>query len=177
MPFLHLAFAALIPDRTEVELLDRLEAATWVKRAASFYRFSVPQDDGLRSSLLDAILDQSDLRDRRRELEHIFECRLGDDFRLEVHRYEKGDGIGAHTDFLSPEVRCVLSLNREWDSRHGGVWVLASGSALQDSPVYIPSLSGTGFIFGTAINSFHALSVYSGNELFGLTIRIPRLST
>src|ERR1043165_8449592 len=99
--FLHLPFAALIPDRTEAELLDRLEAASWVKRAASFYRFSVPQDDSFRASLLDAIIEHSDLRDRHREVEDIFGCGLGDDFRVEVHRYGEGDGIGAHTDFLT----------------------------------------------------------------------------
>ena len=176
-PYRHLVFASLVSDVVEQDLLKTLENAAWVSRAASFYRFDVIEDSNIRLALLRMIVDDAGLRNRRPEFEDIFECRLSNDFKLESHRYGNGAGIGAHTDALTPEVRCVLSLNRGWNASKGGIWVLASDSALQVNPTYLPSLSNTGFIFATAANSFHALSVCNDAAFFGLTIRIPRVST
>jgi Rps23 Pro-64 3,4-dihydroxylase Tpa1-like proline 4-hydroxylase len=106
--------------------------------------------------------------------EETFRCSLGSNYQLEVQRYGAGDGIGAHTDLGTPEIRMVLNLNRGWTPNDGGIWVLASDSALKKQTYYLPSLSNTGFAFATHDSSFHSLSVYRGSEAFVLVLRIPR---
>jgi hypothetical protein len=174
LPFPHLVFASFLSKDVENHLLDVLESASWERRSASFYRFDVPGNAGVRKDLLRVIEDDVQLYEKRSLFEESFNCRLATESLLEVHRYNNGDGIGAHTDFRTPELRCILSLNRGWRMEDGGIWVIAADSSLRDNKTYLPSISNTGFAFCTGPTSYHALSRHSTASMFGVTIRIPR---
>lgn len=173
-PFLHAIFANALRLAAADEFLKLLEQSNWEERTGPFYKFAVPTDEALRVDVERRIKCELPFDRLRARFEQIFDCRLREGFRVELHRYGEGDGIGPHTDFGTPEIRMVLHVNRNWCKENGGVWVLAGDSALQDLPSYLPSLSNTGFAFSTGMCSFHALSRCSSCVLYGIVVRMPR---
>ncbi len=113
--------------------------------------------------------------ERRRLLEQIFECGLGGDLVLELHKYSAGDGIAPHTDRQFPDVRLVLNVNRRWQMEEGGIWMLSSHANLKPFTTYLPASSNTGFAFSAGANTFHALARYVGEGMYCLVFRVPRL--
>jgi hypothetical protein len=175
-PFRHIIFASLLSEQTADRLLSTLEKISWERKTSSFYRFSVPTRQAVRTELLAYISADTRLIEHRSQFEELFACRLGSNLSIEIHKYCDGDGIGAHTDFGTPEVRFVLNLNRGWKVEDGRVWIIAADSTLRNHPVYLPSLNNTGFAFSSGVDSYHALSRSNGGVTFGVTLRIPRLA-
>lgn len=175
LPFKHVIFASLLSDRRERSTIRLLEETAWQEHSGSFFRFRIPIERDTRSQFIEHLRDVFLSASMISVIEELFECRLGKEVQLEVHKYLAGDGIGPHTDSSRPEIRCVLNLNRSWRKEDGGIWILASDASLRTSAAFLPALSNTGFIFSTCDRSFHALSKYNGKEIYGLAICIPRI--
>jgi hypothetical protein len=174
-PFPHQLIAPIFENRVEGVLLDLLDSFEWERRETGFYRFDIPTLAQDRARTRDVVSGSKLLNERRSEFERVFDCRLSQSFRLEIHRYVDGCGIGPHTDAGTPEVRFVMNLNRAWKPEDGGVWILSSDLVFRrDCCSYLPSLSNTGFVFSTSKASYHALSTYSAGTIYGLTLRLPR---
>lgn len=173
-PYKHGVLVSFFPERIEGNLLDLFESISWERRQSDFYRFDVPSTEDAREQVLRMISQGAELLVKRSVFEQMFGCYLGSTIRLEIHRYTQGCGIGPHTDAGSPEVRCVVNLNRDWNRGDGGIWILSTDSALRH-PVYLPSMSNTGFVFATSVRTYHALSASAGGIAYGLTIRLPRI--
>ena len=103
-------------------MLDVLENTFWERRSASFYRFDALADTEVRRELLRLIEDDVQLHEKRSLFEDLFKCHLGSQPQVEVHRYSDGDGIGAHTDFCTPEVRwdTILIADGAWNTEECG---------------------------------------------------------
>lgn len=171
-PFHHLVLAPIAPDDAVESLLRSFQAAEWVRRASTFYRFDVPCAEAVRSIVRDLLRDAC--ASLQNELETTFGCSLSPASNFEIHRYCVGDGIGPHTDAKASEVRCILNLNSGWSSDQGNIWIFASDSALTQSRSLLPSMSNTAYAFPTGPTSYHALSVRRSGVGYGVTIRFPR---
>lgn len=174
-PFLHQLVAPTFETATEAALLDLLDSLEWKRCESDFYRFDIPVRVEDRRRMHDLLCNSRLLGESCTVFERVFHSVLAPMFRLEVHRYGTGCGIGPHTDAAMPEVRYVVNLNRGWKFEDGAVWILASNSALQNKSSYLPSLSNTGFAFSTNLNTFHALTTYSGKPIYSLTLCFARL--
>jgi hypothetical protein len=173
-PYRHAILAPAFRDGADHRILRELERKNWKATVGPFYRFKVPAEPDEVVSLVEDIQSELGVREWRESLEAAFGCALGARIRIDLHKYGSGDGIGPHTDASVPEVRCVLQVNRGWNARDGGVWILARDSALRESPLFLPSLNNTAFVFSTGRESFHALSTYRGEALYSIVVRISR---
>lgn len=176
-PFKHILTAALLSTDLEKACLLLLRTCIWHRVTNEFYRVDVPADRRVNEQLLRLIVADLNMDAFSEKLETFFGSALGMPSALEVHRYGVGCGIGAHTDYVSAEVRCFITLNEDWTPDDGAVWILSSDSALGQDRTYVPSLSNTGFIFSSGRNTFHALSTVKSGVSYGITVRFPTLET
>ena len=96
---------------------------------------------------------------------------------IDLHKYNEGSGIGAHTDRGVSELRFVLNLNRDWELAHGGVWILSSASHLSIKTRYLAPIHNTGFGFRPGNKTFHALSERFVGSSYALVFRFSTRPT
>lgn len=171
-PFQHAIFVSFLSADFHDHLIDVLDGANWEARHHKLYRFDVPACRDLNGILLDRVLDNIQFESERLKFGKLLGCRLRGRARLDVHRYNLGDGIRPHTDLGTNEVRFVLSINRNWAMEDGGIWVLAADETLSQSTTFVPSISNTGFAFAAGRTTFHALSSVNRGPLYGLAIKV-----
>jgi hypothetical protein len=171
LPFEHLLIASFLPHSVEAAFLAQLEKAEWEKRGAEFYRFQVPVAGSVRAAMHEAMC--AVYLDAKSVFENTLRRRLAPPLLPEVHRYSAGDGIGPHTDAVTPEVRCILNLNSGWSAADGGVWTFSSDSALKAGRAFLPSLSNFAVAFATGPTTYHALSSRRAGTGYAVTLRFP----
>jgi hypothetical protein len=175
-PFPHALIAPIFDAHIEGALLDLLDNVEWQRCQAAFYSFDIPASIKDRANLRDLIYSLKLLKGTTVEYFAMhFGCRMDDTYRLEIHRYIHGCGIGFHTDAAAPEVRFVMNLNRGWSQADGGIWILRSERESSNDRHYLPSLSNTGFAFSTSKSTYHALSTRGDKLMYGITLRAGRL--
>jgi hypothetical protein len=172
-PFPHLLLAGVLESDLESKCIDTLDAASWSTNSGGFFRFDSPSTIDPTSEV-NELIGEDFWNTLRLTYENLFGCSLSMPV-LDLHRYVKDCALGPHTDAVCREIRMVLNLNDYWEEANGGVWVLASDSALRSNRVFLPPFSNSGFAFPTGTNSFHALSTFRSGSNYCLVARFSKL--
>src|SRR4051812_18373892 len=119
-PFPHLVIAPALSSHEADVILKVLQKTLWISYHSSLYSFEVSQDDARTSALYDHLTLSPRINYIRDLMSDQFDVNLEHKLSIDMHRYKKRSGIGAHTDSGVTEARFVLNINNGWVTSHGG---------------------------------------------------------
>ena len=172
-PFPHILAASVFCEDDQLNLIAMLDACRWSSRTGDFFRFDTLERDTEEAELCSFVRSKGSELGLIEVLQDAFALDLAVPEQIEFHRYTISCGIGAHTDAETREVRLIINLNKTWDVKHGGIWIVSSDSRLCTGRKYIPPISNTGFAFPTSKTSFHAVSVRRTATAYAVTLKYP----
>jgi len=168
-PFEFLLLAPVLQADFAAGLIDRLDNLSWQRTMGSFFCFDSPRMSSDYLNFHQALVSAQEIGLVLRAVSEMSDSPL-ELSTVDLHRYDHGNGIGAHTDSGAKELRFVLNLNRGWDLSYGGVLIFSGASDLSRQTRYIAPIHNTGFGFRPAIRTYHALSPsYSPHSRDSLT--------
>jgi hypothetical protein len=171
IPFRHFLMAPVLNARVSTDLLDQLDGLTWRRNRGSLFCFDVPDPSSDYLAFHDSVILHINVEIIVHAISTIYNFRHIQLFTIDPHKYDRGTGIGIHTDRGVAEFRFVLNLNRNWELSQGGIWILSSAPDLSKQTRYIAPIHNTGFGFRPGVNTFHALSERVVGTSYALVFR------
>jgi hypothetical protein len=153
------------------DLLGHLDGFTWRRKLGSRFCFDVPALSSDYLAFQKFVTSSNKFDTITCAIAEIYKFPAIQLSNIDVHKYERGTGIGAHTDRGVTEFRFVLNLNRIWELSHGGVWILSTTSDLSEQTRYVAPIHNTGFGFRPGVNTYHALSERFVGVAYALVFR------
>jgi hypothetical protein len=171
VPFWHILMAPVLEAGVAADLLDQLCGLTWQRNLGSRFCFSIPEPSPDYIASHKSIISSPKFDAMIYAIVAVYQFRTVELIGLDLHKYDQGTGIGAHTDRGLNEFRFVLNLNRNWEPSHGGIWILSNTSDLSGQTRYVAPIHNTGFGFRPGLNTFHALSERYAGTSYALVFR------
>ena len=171
IPFRHFLMAPVLEAGVATDLLDQLDRLTWRRNLGSRFCFNVPEPSSNYLAFRDFVILHGNSEVIVHAISTIYKVHHIQLFNIDLHKYDRGAGIGTHTDCGVTEFRFVLNLNRNWELSDGGVWILSNAPDLSKQTRYTAPIYNSGFGFRPGVNTFHALSERFVGTSYALVFR------